>query len=214
MVLDKWLALLTSGKSGEIEARLRRRDGVYRWFLCRAEPLRDELGQIVRWYGTNTDIHDLKRTEAKFREDQRELFFKLPTRLHRPWAFWIQPVSCFMQIGRRSTTPVSLPMICIYRIFVSGSFTPKVGRDCGSNGRPRSNSVFRLSSNSGHCGKTGNIAGFLSGTTRSGTSTDALFVGKWPETTSTISSRRRRSVARTKKNFAESRMPFRKPSLS
>jgi formate hydrogenlyase transcriptional activator len=71
--LDKWRELLVAGEAGEIQARLRRHDGVYRWFLFRCEPLRDETGKIVRWYGTNTDIDDLKRTEEKLREDEREL---------------------------------------------------------------------------------------------------------------------------------------------
>jgi PAS domain S-box-containing protein len=63
-VLDVWQGLLVSGKSGELEARLRRADGVYRWFLFRVEPLRDPQGTIVKWYGTNTDIDDRKRAEA------------------------------------------------------------------------------------------------------------------------------------------------------
>src|SRR6185369_5165852 len=49
---------------GEAEARLRRRDGKYRWLLFRASPLRDEEGNIVRWYGINTDIEDRKQAEA------------------------------------------------------------------------------------------------------------------------------------------------------
>jgi formate hydrogenlyase transcriptional activator len=72
-LLQKWQALLTSGKPGEMEARLRRHDGVFRWFLMRVAPLRDETGKIVRWYGTCTDIETLKETEAKLREDEREL---------------------------------------------------------------------------------------------------------------------------------------------
>jgi formate hydrogenlyase transcriptional activator len=56
-----------------MEARLRRHDGVFRWFLMRVEPLRDETGKIVKWYGTCTDIETLKETEAKLREDEREL---------------------------------------------------------------------------------------------------------------------------------------------
>jgi formate hydrogenlyase transcriptional activator len=56
-----------------VEARLRRHDGVYRWFLIRAEPLRDATGKIVRWYGTQTDIEALKQTEEKVREEEREL---------------------------------------------------------------------------------------------------------------------------------------------
>ncbi len=73
LLMDKWRELLASGESGEIEARLRRYDGAFRWFLIRAEPLRDETGKVVRWYGTSTDIENLKRTEEKLRESEREL---------------------------------------------------------------------------------------------------------------------------------------------
>src|SRR5437867_914602 len=71
--VDEWRKLVASGAGGEIEARLRRHDGAYRWFLIRVEPLQDESGEIVKWYGTNTDIDDLKQTEAKLREEEREL---------------------------------------------------------------------------------------------------------------------------------------------
>src|SRR5216684_1506609 len=72
-MMKKWRELLASGESGEIEARLRRHDGVYRWFLIRVEPFRDERGQLLRWYGTSTDIHVLKQTQEKLREDEQEL---------------------------------------------------------------------------------------------------------------------------------------------
>jgi formate hydrogenlyase transcriptional activator len=72
-ITDKWLGFLAAGQSGEVEGRLRRFDGAYRWFLFRAEPLRDESGNIVNWYGTDTDIDDLKRAEAKLRQDEGEL---------------------------------------------------------------------------------------------------------------------------------------------
>src|ERR1700726_2551442 len=72
-LLEKWQGLLSLGEPGEMEARLRRHDGVFRWFLMGVEPLRDETGKIVRWYGTCTDIETLKQTEAKLREDEREL---------------------------------------------------------------------------------------------------------------------------------------------
>ena len=65
--------LLSATKPGENEVRLRRYDGEYRWFMIRVEPLRDEQGNVVRWYGTNTDIEDLKRAEAKLRQDEQEL---------------------------------------------------------------------------------------------------------------------------------------------
>ena len=87
-LLDKWWELLRSGESGEIEARLRRFDGVYRWFLFRVNPLRDESGSIVKWYGTNTDIHDLKRAEVELRRS--EAFLADAQRLSRTGSFsWL-----------------------------------------------------------------------------------------------------------------------------
>src|SRR5262249_27499964 len=50
-----WQRIMVSGERGEAEARLRRHDGNYRWFLVRVSPLRDEKGNIVKWYGINTD---------------------------------------------------------------------------------------------------------------------------------------------------------------
>jgi PAS domain S-box-containing protein len=70
-MLVKWTAIRQSGMPGELEARLRRFDGEYRWFLFRAEPLRDELGNIVKWYGSSTDIEDRKRAEEALRESEQ-----------------------------------------------------------------------------------------------------------------------------------------------
>jgi PAS domain S-box-containing protein len=66
-LMKKWAEVLAAGKPDEIESRLRRRDGVYRWFLIRASPFRDSAGNIVRWYGTSTDIEDRKRAEEELR---------------------------------------------------------------------------------------------------------------------------------------------------
>ncbi len=70
---EYWQSMITSGGPGEIEARFRRLDGDYRWFLFRADPLRDESGAIIKWYGTNTDIDDRKRAEEALRNTQAEL---------------------------------------------------------------------------------------------------------------------------------------------
>ena len=70
---DYWRSILASGESGEIEARLRRFDGVHRWFLFRASPLRDESGNIVKWYGTNADIEERKRAEEALRSNEQNL---------------------------------------------------------------------------------------------------------------------------------------------
>jgi len=67
---DAWQSILVSGELGETEARLRRFDGAYRWFLFRANPLRDESGKIVKWYGTNVDIEDRKRAEEELRRSE------------------------------------------------------------------------------------------------------------------------------------------------
>src|SRR5207247_7045008 len=72
-MMKKWRTLLASGEPGEIEARLRRHDGVYRWFLIRVEPFRDERGRLLRRYGRSTDIDALKQTQEKLREDERGL---------------------------------------------------------------------------------------------------------------------------------------------
>jgi formate hydrogenlyase transcriptional activator len=72
-LMEKWRAALALGEPDEIEARLRRHDGTFRWFLIRVEPLRNEAGEVVRWYGTSTDIEDRKRAEEKLRQNEREL---------------------------------------------------------------------------------------------------------------------------------------------
>jgi PAS domain S-box-containing protein len=70
-MLVKWSAIRESGMPGGLEARLRRFDGEYRWFWFQAEPLRDEAGNIVKWYGSSTDIEDRKRTEVALRESEQ-----------------------------------------------------------------------------------------------------------------------------------------------
>ncbi len=60
---QRWTHSLETGEPYEIEYRLRRHDGVYRWTLGRANPIRDAEGRITRWFGTCTDIDDLKRAE-------------------------------------------------------------------------------------------------------------------------------------------------------
>jgi PAS domain-containing protein len=59
--------------SGELETRIRRYDGEYRWFLIRVVPQLDAEGNVVRWFGSNTDIEDRKRAEKKLLEEEREL---------------------------------------------------------------------------------------------------------------------------------------------
>jgi PAS domain S-box-containing protein len=74
--IDEWRSAFAAGKPFEFEARLRRADGKYLWFLFRGEPLRDEVGKIVKWYGTSTDIEDRKRAEQEITR-QKEIFQKI-----------------------------------------------------------------------------------------------------------------------------------------
>jgi PAS domain S-box-containing protein len=60
---------LSSGTADELELRLRKRDGSYRWFLARFIPLRDEQGRIARWYYSGTDIDDRKQAEDRLRQE-------------------------------------------------------------------------------------------------------------------------------------------------
>ncbi len=63
LVRERWRQALMTGEPFEIEFRCRRFDGQYRWFLSRAAAIRDEEGNIVRWFGTSTDIEDRKKAE-------------------------------------------------------------------------------------------------------------------------------------------------------
>jgi PAS domain S-box-containing protein len=68
---EKWRAALTRGESFNTEARVRRADGCYRWFLIRAVPQRGANGAISRWFGINVDIEDLKRAQEEIAEGKR-----------------------------------------------------------------------------------------------------------------------------------------------
>jgi PAS domain S-box-containing protein len=63
-VVEKWKRSLETGEPFEMEFTLRRADGVPRWFLTRVTAARDASGKILRWFGTTTDIHELKAAQA------------------------------------------------------------------------------------------------------------------------------------------------------
>jgi PAS domain S-box-containing protein len=64
-LVNEWQSCLASGTLVDTEARIRRFDSSYRWFLIRGNPLKDESGNVLKWYGTCTDIEDRKRAEAQ-----------------------------------------------------------------------------------------------------------------------------------------------------
>ena len=67
--LDERRKRFLEGAPHEFEARMRRHDGMFRWFLFRLNPLRDDQGQITRWYGTATDIDDRKTAEERLLQE-------------------------------------------------------------------------------------------------------------------------------------------------
>ncbi|MEG3176777.1 PAS domain-containing protein [Sphingomonas sp. RB3P16] len=72
-----WERSLSTGEPYQIEYRLRRHDGQYRWTLGRALPIRDDAGQIVRWFGTCTDIHEQKEASEEREVVAQELSHRI-----------------------------------------------------------------------------------------------------------------------------------------
>jgi PAS domain S-box-containing protein len=70
---EGWRTALVRSNSFEAEARMRRADGCYRWFLIQAVPLRDSGGRIIRWYGTNTDVEELKLAQEELQKQTSRL---------------------------------------------------------------------------------------------------------------------------------------------
>jgi PAS domain S-box-containing protein len=71
--LGVWRHSLQTGEPYEVKYRFRRHDGVYRWFLGRALPMRDDAGQIIKWFGTSTDIHEEEETKLQLESANHEL---------------------------------------------------------------------------------------------------------------------------------------------
>ena len=65
-----WNGALHSGQAAQLEHRLRRYDGVYRWHLSRGVPMKDEAGKVIMWIGTSTDIDDVKQAQQALQESE------------------------------------------------------------------------------------------------------------------------------------------------
>src|SRR4051812_3520434 len=79
---EMWSTCLRTGEAGEVSFRVRNAQGDYRWFLSRAEPLRESNGNLLRWVGVNLDIEELKCTEQALRESEyklRQIIETIPT---------------------------------------------------------------------------------------------------------------------------------------
>ena len=72
-VIERWKRSLRTGEPFEMEFPLRSADGTFRWFLTRAQPVRDASGEIKRWFGTNTDVDQVRRVQEALRDETRIL---------------------------------------------------------------------------------------------------------------------------------------------
>jgi PAS domain S-box-containing protein len=73
LVMERWQATIRSGDPFEMEYPIRGADGKYRWFLTRVNPVRDRHGKVLRWFGTNTDVDEVKRAEQALRDESHVL---------------------------------------------------------------------------------------------------------------------------------------------
>jgi PAS domain S-box-containing protein len=78
--VSDWMEKVKTGESFDIEFRIRRNDGVYHWFKTRAVPMHDADGKIIKWFGSNTDFHEIKKAEEQLRNFNKDLEQKVDER--------------------------------------------------------------------------------------------------------------------------------------
>lgn len=113
-VQAEWARATVRGDFFDIEFRIRRADGVFRWFKTRAVPLRDNAGRIVKWFGSNTDFDDYKRSQDRLRTQLERL--KLLDRTTRAIGERQDLRSIFQVVVRRleDHLPIDFSCVCLY----------------------------------------------------------------------------------------------------
>jgi PAS domain S-box-containing protein len=106
--VGSWKEAIGTGRPFEQEARFRRADGQYRWFLARGFPLRDEAGKVIKWYGQLTDIEDRKLAEARARQAETELRLAMDSIPALAWSAGPDGSADFVNRGWIEYTGVSL----------------------------------------------------------------------------------------------------------
>jgi PAS domain S-box-containing protein len=108
-VLERWKQSMATGAPFDMEFPLRGANGAYRWFLTRVEPVRDSSGRVVRWFGTNTDIEEERRTreELKAALQLRDEFLSIASHeLKTPLTPLKLQVQNVLRFTRRTDAPV------------------------------------------------------------------------------------------------------------
>ncbi len=171
-LMEKWRELLASGEAGEIEGRLRRHDGVFRWFLIRYNPFRNEQGEVTRWYATGTDIHERVRLEERTRNENLALreqidFAASRMRYRKRSLFWTRPARRYTPTKRPWITQAALAKMCSLLTFANGFSIRTTWNDCAASERRRWNAGFHSKPKCARSGKMANTAGSSFGTTLS-----------------------------------------------
>jgi two-component system, NtrC family, sensor kinase len=105
---DAWQKATATAGIYSIESRLRRADGTYRWWLVRGVPLKDAAGNIVKWFGTCTDIDDMKQAELSIL-DSREMFRHIAESTNAiPFKLDLTR-GCFIYIGAQGISNSGIP---------------------------------------------------------------------------------------------------------
>ena len=107
-VMEQWTAALSTGEPFEMEFPLRRADGVFRFFLTRVVPMKDTKGKILKWFGSNTDITELKQTQAKLLKNNDELENRVRKRTAQ-----IEEVNILLEQQREFITSVADAIPCL-----------------------------------------------------------------------------------------------------
>src|SRR5437879_4485820 len=100
--VDDWRDAVATGIPFEHEARVRMADGEYRWQLIRNRPLLDEVGNILKWYGTSVDIEDRKRAEEALRESEQR--FRDYAETASDWLWETGPDHRFVHVSEQLST--------------------------------------------------------------------------------------------------------------
>ena len=190
-LLNEFQSIVASGAPGEMEARLRRFDGEYRWFLIRAVPFRDETGKIIYWYGSSTDIEDRKRAEEKLRQDERELRRITDAIPQMIFVHDSKGTPLYANQAVLDYTGLTIEDVTTSD-FPARIFHPEDIEKMREDHQRRSRGAFRLRSRNARAERMANIAGSSSVSTRSTTNRDARCGGTGQEPTSKIANGQKR----------------------
>lgn len=119
-ITDKFKRHIELGEEWEDTFPLRSRSGEYRWFLSRAMPIRDSSGQVIRWFGTNTDIHRQLEYEQALRESEEKLRIAMETNRLGAFEYYIESGEIIWDQHIRSIWGMGAEEVTTFRLFIEG----------------------------------------------------------------------------------------------